>query len=356
MDLNGRSVALYGRFSPGARDRLQRNIVKAGGAVARDLTRRSDLLVIGAMATSLVDSGALQTRLDAAKGRNLPIISETAFMRTLDGVTPDTATFPLATALSQSGLSRADAEMLAAFDVAVIADEKTRFADPGVMRTAADLLAGGRSLGDVVQILRRARDLSPQGRRRITLTSDGEAVLNWADGHTSTLEGQGVLPLDEGQATVEDLFEAATLAEADDDLDEAARLYDLATRADRGDAIAPYNLGNIRLAQESFDQASLAYQLALARDPKFVEARYNLAQALESSGKLDAATTELNRVLSLDPQHADAVFNLAQLEMKAGRVEAAKGLYERYLALDPPADWAATARRAIQYCAAQLAG
>ena len=38
--------------------------------------------------------------------------------------------------------------------------------------------------------------------------------------------------------------------------------------------------------------------------------------------------------------------------MKAGDLAAAKVLYERYLALDPPDDWAATARKAILYCAA----
>ena len=32
----------------------------------------------------------------------------------------------------------------------------------------------------------------------------------------------------------------------------------------------------------------------------------------------------------------------------------AKALYERYLALGPPDDWAATARKAIAYCAASL--
>ena len=102
------------------------------------------------------------------------------------------------------------------------------------------------------------------------------------------------------------------------------------------------------------DQAVLAYQQALARDARFVEARYNLAQALEAAGKLDAAGTELDRVLDADPNHADALFNLAQLRMKAGEMRAAKALYERYLALDPPDAWAATARKAIIYCAASL--
>ncbi len=170
----------------------------------------------------------------------------------------------------------------------------------------------------------------------------------------TTLEGQGVLALDEAHASLEDLFESAALAEANGDLNEAARLYDLCARADRKDPIAPYNHGNIRLAQGAHDQAVLAYQQALARDARFVEARYNLAQALEAKGKPEAAATELTLILKSDPRHSDAVFNLAQLRMKAGAVDEAKALYERYLALDPPADWALTARRAIQYCSGRL--
>jgi tetratricopeptide (TPR) repeat protein len=199
----------------------------------------------------------------------------------------------------------------------------------------------------------RARDLSPLGRHKIVLTAQGEAALQWDDGLT-TLEGQGWLPLDEAHASLDDLFEAAALAEAGDELDEAARLYDLCARADRGDAIAPYNFANIRLAQGAHADAALAYQRALQRDARFIEARYNLAQALEGAGKLEAAAAELGEVLAADPIYADAVFNLAQLQMKAGDMAAAKALYERYLALSPPADWAATARKAILYCTARL--
>jgi tetratricopeptide (TPR) repeat protein len=204
-----------------------------------------------------------------------------------------------------------------------------------------------------VRILARARDIAPRGQRKIVLTSAGEAALQWDDGLT-TLEGEGLLPFDEDRASVEELFEAAELAEADGEFDEAVRLYDHCARADRKDAIAPYNLGNIRLAQAAYDEAILAYQQALARDPKFTEARYNLAQALEAAGKGDAAADELIRVLQADPRHSDAVFNLAQLRLQAGALDDAKRLYERYLTLDPPADWAATARKAIIYCAARL--
>jgi tetratricopeptide (TPR) repeat protein len=354
LDLRDRSVALYGRFSPGARDRLQRHIAAAGGLAARDLTRRSDILVIGALAAALIDSGALTTRLRAARERGLPILGERAFAATLSGEGPQPpATLPLASALAPASLTRDDAEILAAFDLIAVEGDSCRFADAGPIRTAGELIAAGRTRADTVRILQRARDLSPRGRHKIVLTPAGEAALQWNDGLTS-LEGQGLLAFDDDHESADDLFEGAALAEAASDLDEAARLYDLCARADRSDAIAPYNFANIRLTQGDHDAAVLAYQRALARDPAFIEARYNLAQALEAAGKTDAAATELARVLDADPAHLDALFNLAQLRLAAGAMAPAKALYERYLALSPPAAWAATARKALLYCSARL--
>jgi len=356
MDLNGRTVALYGRFSPGVRERLAREIARRGGAATRDLTRRSDLLVIGALAAALVDSGALPARLATARTQRVPVHGERAFAAALANEPAPDATLPLATALAQTPLTEGDVAALAAFDLVVAQDGRCRFGDAGVIRTAAELVGHGRSRGDAVRILIRARDLAPLGRHKIVLTAQGEAALQWDDGLT-TLEGQGWLPLaDEAHASLDDLFEAAAIAEAEGELDEAARLYDACASADRADAIAPYNYANIRLAQGLHADAALAYQRALARDARFLEARYNLAQALEGAGKLDAAAAELDQVLAADPAYADAVFNRAQLTMKSGDIAAAKGLYERYLSLDPPADWAATARKAIIYCTARLAG
>ncbi|MBL8556972.1 MAG: tetratricopeptide repeat protein [Phenylobacterium sp.] len=348
--MRDRAIALYGRFRAGERERLEAAIGRLGGAVARDLTRRSDILVVGALATALIDSGALADRIHAARERGVPVRGERTFAAALAGEEqPKPASVPLATALGGTALTPDDAEVLAAFDLILLDGDLVRFGDAPTLRTAADLMAHGRTLGEAVRILARARDLAPVGRYRIVLTPAGDAALKWADGVT-TLEGQGQLAFDEAHATVDDLFEAAAVAEAEGDLEAAAHLYDLCARADRRDAIAPYNHGNIRLAQGAFDQARLAYQRALARDPKLLEARYNLAQALDAEGRADAASDELVRVLDADPRYSDAVFNLAQLRMKAGALADAAALYRRYLTLDPPEDWARTARRAILYC------
>lgn len=353
MDVRNRAIALYGRFSAGERERLAAGIEQQGGHVARDLTRSSDVLVVGALATALIDSAALGERIRAARARGVPVLAERPFAAALAGQPPGpAATLPLAAAMADTRMGLDTVEVLAAFDLVRLDGDKTRFGDAQALKTTADLLAHGRTLGEVVRILVRARDLAPRGRHRIVLTPGGDAALQWADGLT-TLEGQGQLAFDEAHASVEDLFEAAAMAEAEDDLDAAVHLYDLCARADRKDAIAPYNLGNIHLARGAYDEARLAYQRALARDPRFIEARYNLAQALDAEGRAEAAAGELERVLDADPHHPDAVFNLAQLRMKSGAMGEAKTLYERYLALDPPEDWARTARRALQYCESQ---
>jgi len=321
----------------------------------RDLTRGCDVLVVGALAAPLAESGALEMRLAAARERGVEVLGERAFAAVLKGQLREAPTLPLATLLAETSLGGGDIDLLAAFDLITTKADCCRFADAGVIRAAADLIDRGRSRADVVRILARARDLAPRGRHRIVLTGEGEAALQWADGPLTSLEGQGFLALETRGQTLDDLFEAAALAEGEARLDEAASLYDQCARSDRRCAIAPYNLGNVRLVQGAYAEAIIAYRRALSRDPAFAEARYNLAQALEAASRPGEACEELERLLQNDPAHADALFNLAQLRMSAGALGAAKALYERYLDLGPPAAWAETARKAIRLCAAQAA-
>lgn len=353
MDWKGRSAALYGRFGSGARARLSRQLKAAGGAVARDLTSRSDALVVGALAAPLVDPGHLGVRLASACARSIPVFSERALSDMLRGIAPEPHTLPLAPLERQAGLSHENVQVLAAFDIVAIQDGCCRFADGQTLKAAGEILAAGRSLGDCVRILCRARDLAPKGRRKIVLDAHGAAMLEWEQGRT-TLEGQGLLPYDEDNAGVDDLFEAAVVAEADGELAAAARLYDQIARIDRKDPIALYNLGNVHFAAKAFDQAIIAYRRAVSRDPGFVEAQYNLGLAYEAVRQFDRARAALLDVLDRDSGHADALFNLAQIEMSRGDLVAAKARFETYLSGHPPEDWAEKARRAILYCNAKL--
>ena len=353
MDLFRRSVALYGRFSPGTREKLQREITQRGGAVARDLTRRSDYFVVGALAMPLIDCGTLMARLGTTAERGVPVMGERTFAAALRGAPANDATLPLSTALAPTALTADDARLLAAFDLIKVQDGNVRFADAAVIRTAAELFEQKRSRADIVRMLAKARDVAPTGRRKVVLGPSGKGALQW-DGGLTTLDGQGFLPLDHPHASVDELFEQAELAEAGGEHDDAAQLYETCAQAERTDPIAPYNLGNIKLAQGDHNAAAIAYQRALGRDSGFVEARYNLALVYEATGKQALAVEELERALAIDPSYSDAMFNLAQLFLKAGDVAAAKFHFERYLATNPPADWAATARKAITYCSARL--
>lgn len=353
MNLKGKTAALYGRFSSGAHEGLAAEISRRGGAVARDLTRRSDILVVGALAFPLIDAGRLGPRIAAAAARGAPVLAERRFTEFLQGAgDPIEATLPVAS-ISNARLPADALAALAAFDIIRISGDCCRFADAAALKSAAEMLAGGQTLGDVVRTLTELRDHAPAGRRKLVVDRQGRAALQWESGVTR-LDGQGFLPLDDNGPSIDDVFEAAAFAEAEGDLDDAARLYELAARLDRKDAAASYNLGVVRLAAGRAGDAALAFRQAIARDPKFVEARYNLAAASEQLGKLDLAREQLAEALTIEPGYADARFNLAQLELTRGALADAKEHYERYLAGNPPAEWAEKARRAIHYCAASL--
>lgn len=342
---------MFGRFSPGVREQLFASIVDRGGAVARDLTRGSDILVVGARALGLVESGALAKRLSEVKRRGLPAFGERSFRARLvarDGAVSvaGAPSYPLATALAQLQLDETSARVLAAFDLIEIAGGACRFADVGVLRQANELVNAGNSLCEAVEALVRARE-APPGRRRLVI-ADGAPALQWEDGLTN-LDGQGVLGLSDC-GDVEQLFEAAALAEAEGRNDDALRLYDMCARADRSDALALYNYANIRLAEGAFAEAALAYARALERDPTLVEAHYNRAQALEAVENAAGAAAALEAALEIEPGFGDALFNLAQLRLQAGDIGAAEALFRRYLETRPDPEWAGKARRAIALC------
>ena len=136
MELKGRTVALYGRFSPGVRHRLERQITDRRGHMLRDLTRHAGVFVVGALAGALIDSGALGARLRSARERGVPVLGERAFAAVLSGEAGESPTLPLATALGPTTLTRDDAVLLAAFDLIETDGEACRFADAGVIRTA----------------------------------------------------------------------------------------------------------------------------------------------------------------------------------------------------------------------------
>ena len=219
-------------------------------------------------------------------------------------------------------------DLLNAFDVIRLSDNKIRFQDAEAIKSAYALANDGAEPGHIISALIQ-RQNAPKGRHRLALDADGKPLLLWDDGVTA-VTGQSFLPLDEG-ARLDDLFEEALEAETLGDLNEAARLYQIITQHDRKDAIGPFNLGNVYLAQKDYKNARLAYQTAIARKRKFPEVHFNLAIVLEAEGKTDAAILSLKTALEFETEYPEALFNLAQLELATGRTKDAQTYFERLL-------------------------
>lgn len=351
MDLSDTRVALYGRLLGGPRPALEATIAARGGTVERDLTRRSDLLVVGRGSLNLIPSGSLLRKLTAAASQGVPVVGEARFRARLAGGAEPAPTYPLDRVTPPAPL----ATVLNAFDLIHLQDGCIRFADVQALRTAGALADEGHEVSSVVRIMLRARDVAPSGRHRI-VSHDGQPRLEWDDGVTG-LDGQRFLPL-EDQPDLDALFDQAMLAEAEGQLDAAARGYEMCAQMDRRDPIAPFNLGNVLAAQDNPEAAIHRFGQALARDPDFAECYHNRARVLEASGRPDAAEADWRAALAIDPDFGHALFNLAQLRLRCDDTVEAVDLFDRFLALGPEPEWRAIAvkARAVAAAAARKTG
>lgn len=345
--LGGREkVTLFGRFRLAKRDEIERLLADRGAQSVRDLTRQTTLLVIGSGATNLIVGGRLSRRLAEARARDISVVGEARLLSILAGDSPE-VTLPLAQVTR--GLSTDTADLLVAFDLIVCAEGHVRFEDADALRSAAELEQAGMDPAAIVDSLRQRR-AAPKGRHRLVTDAAGRAVLEWEDG-TTTLSGQFMLPLDEGDS-VETLFEEALDAEASGDLATALRLFETCARADRRDPVAPFNLGNVQTSLGDMRAARLSYQRAIDRDPRFAEAHFNLAGVLERLGDFDNAMRHLRLAVAADEEFLEPLFNLAQLERAAGNLRVAEDLFRRYLhhaGTSPLAEKAEKALRLIRH-------
>ena len=347
MDLAGKSVALYGRMVEQPRFAIENTILGASGLVQRDLTRKSDFLVIGGGARNLIPSGRLLQRIRSAEKQGIPVSSERRFWRLINDKEEPKTTYPLKGVTSQ--LAEGAIEILNAFDVVHVVGGNCMFADVDVIRTARSLADEGHSLSAIVVILLDAKDSAPAGRHKVITDAVGEARLQWDNGQT-TLGGQGWLPLDES-ADLDDVFDRAMLAEASGQLADAERNYSMCAQMDRKDSVAPFNLANVLRELGKDSEAIHRLGQAIARSPSFVEAYYNRALCYEARGDDVLAESDLRAALSLDAFYPDAIFNLGQLRLKLGDHREARELFNRFLSQNPSPEWTLRVKKALSVTA-----
>jgi tetratricopeptide (TPR) repeat protein len=174
--------------------------------------------------------------------------------------------------------------------------------------------------------------------------------MRWGD-QVADLSGQLRLPLPEPESpSVDDLFEAAELAEEARDLARAERLYRRCVDLDHTDPGAAFNLANLLRAQGRHREAELFFCLATEIEPGLAEGWYNLAHLLDAAGRTPEAEEAYGRALEADPKYADALFNAAMLHFRQERYREAGDLWKRYLAVDAHGEWARRARSGLAYC------
>lgn len=327
------------------RDEIVSRLHAEGASAIKDLTRATTLFVVGAGAVNLIPDGRLDRRLAEARARHVPIIGEARLRAQLEGEPAPQASVPI---VKTASVSTELLDVLNAFDIVRVADGKIPFQDVDALKNAARLEANGLDPFETLNALRRRRS-APRGRHQLTTDAQGDAVLQWDDGFT-TLSGQGMLPLEEGDG-LDALFETAMEQEMLGDLAAAARAYETCARMDKRDPIAPFNLGNVQADLGDLKAARLSYQSAIARDPRFSEAHFNLAGVCDDAGEQQAAADHLRRAIAIDPSYAEAHYNLAQLALKGDATAEAEAHFRRFIELVPEGKRTANAAKALKILA-----
>jgi tetratricopeptide (TPR) repeat protein len=223
-------------------------------------------------------------------------------------------------------------------------------------RQIAKLLAAGVALSEIIRGVTEVRKWLPDvGLAHVRFHPGPQKSLEVGQsGGRTDKRGQFILPVDHPQFNPDDLFDQAVRAEETGNFAEAERLYRIIMKSDPADAAAPFNLGNMLRGRGGNVEAEDAFRAATRADPTFAQAWYNLADLLDEQGRAAAAIECLRKALQSAPGYFDAVFNLALLLQRTDRLPEAADYWRRYLAADAQSEWAARARRSLNFCEMQI--
>jgi tetratricopeptide (TPR) repeat protein len=354
--LTGQVVFLVGRVHGLTRRRLDQLVRMRGGKLVGKPSARTTTIAFGHSATAIALQDGL-LRLPVGLPKAAEMISERVLLRRIGILGPPEPIerhMTIAELERLSGLTPRLLSCLALFDVLEPVDDRYGYRDLVAAREAGRLLARGielpRILDAAIALGRRGSHLAES---RLTPGPSGDLFRDLA-GQLAELDGQLTIRLDHDMRSVDDLLADAEEAEANEDLAKAEALYSTALRADAGDPVLPFNLGNVFDAQGRGAEAKIAWQIAVARDPSFADAWYNLAMAAEDEQHGELAVAQYRRAVQAWPEYADAHFNLGLLLTKLGRYSEAITSWEQFLKLDPTSKQAATAKKAAALCRMEL--
>ena len=96
--------------------------------------------------------------------------------------------------------------------------------------------------------------------------------------------------------------------------DDAAGVYEEAVRARPTEALAHFNLGNIRFRRGDFAGAIESYRAAVANDPGLARAHFYLAVSLINTGRAEDALPSLHDALEFAPGDTEIQDVIRQVE------------------------------------------
>lgn len=348
--LSGKVFGTYGAFAALPRRLIAKEAKRQGAALARGVSRRTFSLVFGRKLLETASEAHIEGRFDAETKAGRRPLSENGFLRLLGLAKPaERAELTRQSLLDQSHLAARIFDLLSLFDAFERDEEPYSFRDLILAKKYAGLVAGGANWSAIARSIHRSGPV--ESLTALSLHAAGaQSIYAMRAGGKSELSGQLLFDLDASDdARLEEFFLAAEEAEADEEFEAAAALYQRCLAIDPTDAVAAFNRANCLRAAGRHADAAHDYARAIKLDGSFVEAWFNLACMMADDSRPDSARRHLRKAISLDADYADAIFNLARLELEAGDLDGARRLWARYLELDGSSEWAKTAARGIQF-------
>jgi len=346
----GLRFGLIGALDAFPRRLAAREVARQGGSLRRGMTRQTQRMVFGHGLLGRATDAAIEKRRAAAIAAGASPLSENGFVRLLGlAERPANAGLTRQQLLDQSGLSADSLDLLALFDAFESDTEPFSFRDLILARKYSGLFASGAGWGAIARSVHRSGPIA--SLTALSLHAKGDAPIYARHGQRlAELNGQQLLAFDEpDDAAADEFFEAAEDAETAHRFTEAVAYYGRCLTFDPSDSVAAYNRANCLREMGELEEAGHGYAQAIKVDPSFVEAWFNYGGLLKLRGFYDAARSHLLQAVAIDPGYADAVYNLATVEYELENLAEARRWWSRYLELDQTSDWAARARRGIQY-------
>jgi TolA-binding protein len=329
-----------------------------GGTPGQEVTRRTNVLVVGELGWPLLDDGRPSNKLSRASSYGVPVISERRFLEWIGKAVPDSLhrTYSADQIATLSKLSSSIVEELVQFGLLNPRGGLFGFRDLASARQVSKLFANGIALSEIIRSVKAVRHWLPEAdlsNLRLHPAAHHTIEIVQPEGRTDK-RGQFVLPVSPPEPNADALFEQAQAAEEAGNFAEAERLYRILMKCDPGDAAPPFNFGNMLRTNGQKVEAEAAFRAATRADPTFAEAWYNLSDLLDEQGRSEAAIGCLRSALRASPDYADAIFNIALLLQRGNKHAEAAEYWRQYLANDAQSEWAARARRSLKFCEMQM--